>query len=386
MAIMLSVAMAATVQQARSATIFVSPKGSDSAPGTIAKPFLTLARAQEAARRVAGKQPVTIYLRQGIYYLPQPLLFTSADSGTKEAPVTYSAYKNEEVRISGGQKLTLTWQPCRDGIMMAKVPDDCDTDQLFVNGLRQILARYPNYNPSQRILQGYSADAFSADRAKRWSDPVGGYIHAMQSAEWGDLWYEITGKDATGNITYVGGWQNNRQMGMHPEQRYVENIFEELDAPNEWFLNKKTHALYYYPPVGLNLQSADVETARLTSLVEFRGDDEHPVRFVRFNGITFERTARTFMQNKEPILRSDWTIYQGRDSLFLWHRKLLRRKLQPRPSRRKCHFRQQLQPSSDHTKLLHSRCGRKWNRFCRRSESSAESAVRIWSAPESQRY
>jgi hypothetical protein len=290
---------------ASAAEWYVSPHGSDAAPGTLAKPFATLARAQEAARPVAGKKPVTINLRGGTYYLPAPLVLKGADSGAKHAPVVYRAYKGETVVVSGGQLLHPVWEPYRDGIMKATVPEDCTTDQLFVNGQRRTLARYPNDDPDQRILGGYSADAFSPERARRWADPAGGFIHAMQAMEWGDLWY------AGGNITYEGGWQNNRQMGMHPEQRYVENIFEELDAPDEWFLDRKTHTLYYYPPAGLDLTKAAVETVRLRSLVELRGEEAHPVRNVRFEGITFRHTLRTFMDNKEPLLRSDWTIYRG---------------------------------------------------------------------------
>jgi hypothetical protein len=298
-----------------SAQLFVAPNGSDNNPGTSARPFATLGRAQLAARGLAGKEPVTVYLRGGTYYLGAPVVFTPADSGTKQAPVTYSAYDGEQVVISGGEPLHLSWKPYRNGIMMASVPADCATDQLFVNGQRRILARYPNYQPGQ-ILRGYSADALSTERTKRWANPAGGYIHAMQALEWGDLHYLITGKDANGEITYVGGWQNNRRMGMHPEQRYVENIFEELDAPDEWFLNKNAHTLYYFPPAGLDLSKAEVEIVRLRSLIEVRGDLNHPVRFLRFTGLKFRHTLRTFMENKEPLLRSDWTIYRGGALLF----------------------------------------------------------------------
>src|SRR3569833_662648 len=305
------IAAFACVPPASAAEWYVAPNGSDAAPGTLAKPFATLSRAQEAARASAGKRPVTINLRSGTYYLPAPLILTSADSGTTHAPVTYKAYKGETVVISGGQLLSPTWEPYRNGIMKTKVPADCDTDELFVDGRRRIQARDPNYDPNQRILGGYSADAFSPERAKNWADPAGGIIHAMQALEWGDLRYRITGKDATGNVTYEGGWQNNRQMGMHPDQRYDENIFEELDSPDEWFLDKKTHTLYYYLPAGVDLTTAKIETVRLRSLIELRGDGAHPVRNVRFEGITFRHAAQTFMVNKEPLLRSDWTTYRG---------------------------------------------------------------------------
>ncbi len=88
---------------------------------------------------------------------------------------------------------------------------------------------------------------------------------------WGDFHYVITGKDAAGNVAYEGGWQNNRRMGMHDRYRFVENIFEELDAPHEWFLDEKTSTLYYYPPKGLDLARAKVEVVGLRHLIEFRG-------------------------------------------------------------------------------------------------------------------
>ena len=91
----------------------------------------------------------------------------------------------------------------------------------------------------------------------------------------------------------------------------MENIFEELDAPGEWFLNPKTHTLYFYPPAGLDLKKAVVEATRLRTLVEFRGDEEHPVKWITLRGLIFRQAARTVMDTKEPLLRSDWAIYRG---------------------------------------------------------------------------
>lgn len=297
------------------ADFFVSPAGNDANPGSKSGPFLTLARAQKAVRQVKAGV-VHVYLRGGIYYLPETLVFTADDSGTEQRPVIWQAWQSETPIISGGVRLTLKWEPYRDGILQAKVPQALDTDQLFVNGERQHLARYPNYDPSVPHFNGYSADAFSPERAARWSDPRGGFIHAMHRHEWGDFHYVITGKDANNIITYEGGWQNNRRLGMHSKYRMVENIFEELDAPGEWFLNRRTNTLYFYPPSGLDLKTAVVEAVRLRHLVEFRGTPERPVHHIKLKGITFRHAARTFMDNKEPLLRSDWTTYRGGAVLF----------------------------------------------------------------------
>ncbi len=292
--------------------IYVAPRGDDAKSGSKEQPFATVQRAQKAARQARDQgQAVTVYLRGGTYYLPEPLIFTSLDSGTKESPVTYRAFEKEVPVLSGGVKLELKWEPFRDGIFKAQVPDGFASDQLFVNGERQHLARYPNFNPNERIYNGYAADAISPARVQRWADPRGGFIHAMHASEWGGYHFVITGTKGDGTLTYEGGWQNNRPSAMHRRYRFVENIFEELDAPGEWFHDAKTHTLYFYPPNGVDLASATVEAVRLRHLVEFRGTAQSPVRFVKLQGLTFRHAARTFMENKEPLVRSDWTTYRG---------------------------------------------------------------------------
>ncbi|MEO8616190.1 MAG: PDZ domain-containing protein, partial [Luteolibacter sp.] len=138
-----------------------------------------------------------------------------------------------------------------------------------------------------------------------------GYYHAMHPAFWGDFTWRITGKDAGGIPQLEGGWQNNRGAAAHEQVRFVENIFEELDAPGEWFLNSKTHTLYFHPPAGLDLTKAVVEATRLRTLVEFRGDEAHPVKWIALRGLVFRQAARTVMDTREPLLRSDWAIYRG---------------------------------------------------------------------------
>jgi hypothetical protein len=100
-------------------------------------------------------------------------------------------------------------------------------------------------------------------------------------------------------------------MGMHDKHRFVENIFEELDAVNEWFYDQKTKKLYYYPPGNIDIGTATFETPQVAHLFEFRGAEKRPVSNITIEGLTLTQTLRTFMQNKEPLLRSDWTIYRG---------------------------------------------------------------------------
>lgn len=293
--------------------IFVDPTGTDRDPGTVANPVASLERARELVSAVAGKESVTVHVADGVYYLPDTLAFGPDDSGSAEAPVVYRAMNEGGAVLSGGALLALQWTPYRDGIFQAQTPAGLSIDQLFVNGERQRMARYPNYDASKptAAYQGYAADAFAVERAANWADPTGGYIHAMHRSRWGGYHYRITGKEEAGEVTYEGGWQNNRQMGMHAEFRMVENIFEELDTGGEWFHDADTATLYYWPPEGTDLAAATIEVVRLRHLVEFRGTEQAPVRHISMQGFVVRHAARTFMETKEPLLRSDWTIYRG---------------------------------------------------------------------------
>ena len=290
---------------------FVSPGGDDAAAGTRQEPFATIARAWDAARAAGQGRPRTIYLLDGTHYLAETLVVSAADQADADAPLTIAAAEGARPVVSGGRRLDLTWRPHEGEIVKAAVPAGLETEELFVNGRRQILARYPNHDPAERIFHGYAADAVSRERADRWADPAGGTIHAMHSHMWGDFHYRITGKDDAGELVYEGGWQNNRRMGMHETYRFVEGVFEELDAPGEWFLDRQADTLYYWPAEGVDIAAATVEAVRLRHLAEVRGSAEAPLRGVRFQGITFRHAARTFMDNREPLLRSDWTCYRG---------------------------------------------------------------------------
>jgi len=311
--IILSFLFGLVISHSYAIDIYVSPNGSDSNDGSVNKPLATFSAAQEKARGFAGKESVTVFFADGVYYLPETIVFKPQDSGSEKYPIVYRAQNEGGAILSGGIKLDLSWKLYKEGIYQAKTPKGIKIDQVFVDGLNQRMARYPNYDVTKKTdaYQGYAADAFSKERAAGWKNPKGGYIHAMHSKEWGGYHYIITGKDKDGEVTYEGGWQNNRQLGMHQEYRMVENIFEELDAPEEWFHNQETQTLYYKPESAKDLANAKIEVVRLKQLVDFQGSIKKPVKHITLQGFVLKHAARTFMETKEPMVRSDWTIFRG---------------------------------------------------------------------------
>lgn len=289
--------------------IYISPSGNDGNPGTKEAPVATLHHAQQMWRKLDGT--VQVVLRGGTYYLDSTLLLTPEDNADMNTFLFIMGYPGEEVVLSGAKPLKTSWEPWQRGIYRTAVPASVQSmDRLFINGEQQIPARYPNYDSSARFYHGTAEDAISPARIKTWKQPVGAIVHALHRAEWGGYHYRITGVDEKGAPVLEGGWQNNRQMGLHPQYRFVENVMEELDAAREWYFDSAAHQLYYMPPAGGELPE-NVSYAVLKELIVIKGSQQRPVKQVILNNITFTGNARTFMLTKEPLLRSDWTIYRG---------------------------------------------------------------------------
>lgn len=336
---------------------YVSTSGNDTYPGTSEKPFATVGRAQSAVRELIKTIPgsVTVLVREGTYYLNNPLTFTSKDSVAEGDPITYRAYPGETVTLSGGVQLQCEWQSYKDGIMMCRLPQaasgQLDFDQLFINGKRQIRARFPNYDGSDtKHYSGYTKAAgriednvvdplpvdnedmtFSGvpqrgitfDSAtfsqKRWSKPDQAIIHIYQAHYWGNLQWRVKSVDWENARIWFG--EGGQQMGakwsdapniVNENSRFfIENVFEELDAPGEWYLDREAGVLYYYPEAGVDMRSTLVEVPALQQLVRMTGSQNQPVHHITLDGFRFTQTTATFLETYSIPSLSDWSIHRG---------------------------------------------------------------------------
>ncbi|GIZ08768.1 peptide-binding protein [Flavobacterium sp. UMI-01] len=289
--------------------IYVSQKSTANGDGSKAKPFATIKAAISKASQLKAKNnntAIVINILPGEYRLTEAILIPASLSG-----LTIQGTQASEVSIKGSVVLNAKWKKYNENIYVTSVPENVNFDQLVINGKPQILARYPNYNEKAQYWQGFAADAISKERIASWKNPKGAFFHALHSGKWGGFHWVITGVNAKGEPILEGGHQNNRGSKPHEEYRMVENVFEELDSPGEWFLDKQNHQLYYWPTKAVALSDAKVEVAVLKDLVQLKGSLENPVKDVTISGITFSHTQRTFMETFEPLLRSDWSIYRG---------------------------------------------------------------------------
>ena len=177
-------------------------------------------------------EKTVICLKNGIYHLTDAI-----------------SVKGENIELRGEKNTIIQgcvkidgWVDEGNGVFSAKTEHDADA--LYINNEKYQMARFPKYNPNVKIFGGFSRDVLSKAKADEWMDPSGAYIHAMHLHNWGGYSYEVTGKDENGNLTYIGGWQNNRQMGMHSDFKYIENVREEMTEPGEWYFDKKNKRVY----------------------------------------------------------------------------------------------------------------------------------------------
>lgn len=283
--------------------------------GRTATRHASLTAAVDAAvmvRRVDPQAGLRFELAEGTHRLHASLVLPPAISGTEQDPTVFAPEAGANVVISGAHPVTPRWRDHRDGIVVTTL-EEAGFDQLWVDGERQVRARYPNADPTQIPFLGTAADALSAERTARWADPTGGEIHAMHEYRWGSVFVGIDGRNDDQTLRLGAMVGNNRVIApdpsaLHPDRVYVENILEELDAPGEWFFDQSARELYFLPPEGLDLTTSTVAVTALQNLIEVSASNADPVHDVRFEGLTIAHAARSVMAATERMLRSDWSI------------------------------------------------------------------------------
>jgi hypothetical protein len=305
------------------ADLFVSRAGRDVWSGRLAAPaadgtdgpFATLERARDEIRRrrTAGETaaPFTVHVRAGRYALARPLQLDARDSGTAAAPVEWRGYRDEHPLILGGKPIG-SFTPHEGKIFKADVGAQGFTGvnfrMLLCDARPQILARYPNYDPQNPSAGGFAyvpgqpvnmyTDVPGEDKrtfhyaeadARSWANPTEAEVMIFPRYNWWNNLVRIAALDpATRTITLAA----DCSYSIRPADRYyVRNVREELDAPGEWYLDRVTTTLYFWPPDGADLTSVFAPTLR--TLLQLGTGTAH----VTFRGFVFEGcegTAITF--------------------------------------------------------------------------------------------
>lgn len=294
---------------------YVAIDGNDNWSGAIAEksdadgPFATIGRAKDAVRELikSGKADgtITVYVRGGMYFLDKPLIFTPEDTGTVKTPIKYISYNNEISIISGGKAITGFKQNGK--LWSVEIPEVKSGEwlfyQLFVNEKRRVNARMPNEGYLRTVETLEKGFDFRTGDIRRWDNIEDARITLFH------LWESSTHyiESIDDNKSYVEldtGIPWGGMCWIEKEQRYIiENVFEGLDQPGEWYLNRKSGTLYYYPMAEEKLENVQVIAPILpVTLIDFQGDPENEkfISYISFNGINFAHSDARLAKGQIP--------------------------------------------------------------------------------------
>jgi hypothetical protein len=298
---------------------FVAPDGNDRWSGKrpvsnrsrTDGPFATLERARDAIRawKQIGNLPhrvVTVQLSRGRYELARAFALTAEDSGTADTPIVYRARANDEVRLAGG-KVLKGFTPVTDPAILARLDPDArghivQTDlraqgvtdlagtqttgawaesqvglELFFQDRPMTLARWPNQGFVKIVdtlgidpvdVRGTKGDKvgkfiYQGDRPARWIGEKDVWLHGYWFWDWADQRQKVESVDTHERILTLT--KPYHSYGYRKGQWYYAfNVLAELDRPGEWYLDRETSILYFWPPAPI--ESGDAYVSLLPSL------------------------------------------------------------------------------------------------------------------------
>ncbi len=348
--------------------IFYISAGFVGGDGSKDRPFGSFIEARDTIRtlRAAGTvcagDAVTVLVHGGEYDFAETFVLDERDAGREGAPMTYRACDGEKVVISGGRTLKTErfYRPdAADVACVAKkypeaaerivaydlIADGIKIDdglQVYWNGNRAILARYPN--------TAYSfMDEVTGTEVDAEGNPCGSQEGTGKVRQWDyeftdpdnivETWESVEGVKIDGNFYIDWASTSGYLTGRDPEKHrvsihcngearkggryYFSNILDELDIPGEYYVDAKRGILYFYPEQDITetevivtqcpefvvkvtsdyvtLEDFTIETAK-DSLVRIEGTGDIvrgcTIRRCRKSGILFDGYKALFSHNE----------------------------------------------------------------------------------------
>lgn len=308
---------------------FVAPGGDDAGAGTRKAPFASLEGARNAIRRMkaAGGLPVggvVVTACAGVYELEQSLCLGAEDSGTPDAPITYRAAPGESVLLTGGRRID-AFVPVADKAILQRLSPETHGKvyqadlkamgiadygdyteptwnsttgtrlELFFNDRPMTVARWPNegFVPIVDVVAETPVDVrgtkgdrsgkiiYDGDRPRRWVDETQVRLHGYWFWDWADQRMDVASIDLANKVIALKNPENHTYGYRRGQWYYAEDALCELDAPGEWYLDRRTGMLYFYPPSPLD--GGEVVISMATSPLMALSGASH----IALKGLTF---------------------------------------------------------------------------------------------------
>lgn len=274
--------------------IFVSAVGDDSGDGSEEEPLRTLEKAIDVANemREDSDKLIEILLREGTYSVTNTIKIINSQKD--DSLLKISAYQDEKVTINAGVDIPLSAMSIADSDFTNAIIDKPNTGsvlrynlkdaqiedfgeislrghlisdekeaqaELSLNGEVQKLAGWPNggytglIKPTDSNEYGKRTKSGIAngcsfkvnyDRPSQWSKPEQAWLSGTIGPNYEFDYYPVSRFDSEEKRVYLSRGALEKYY-TEPYYRF-ENVPEELDEPGEYYIDRQSGMLYFYPP------------------------------------------------------------------------------------------------------------------------------------------
>lgn len=274
--------------------IFVSTVGDDSGDGSEEEPLRTLEKAIDVANemREDSDKLIEILLREGTYSVTNTIKIINSQKD--DSLLKISAYQDEKVTINAGVDIPLSAMSIADpdftnaiidkpnagsvlqyNLKDAQIEDFGEISlrghlisdekeaqaELSLNGEVQKLAGWPNgeytglIKPTDSNEYGKRTKSGIAngcsfkvnyDRPSQWSKPEQAWLSGTIGPNYEFDYYPVSRFDSKEKRVYLSRGALEKYY-TEPYYRF-ENVPEELDEPGEYYIDRQSGMLYFYPP------------------------------------------------------------------------------------------------------------------------------------------
>ncbi len=303
--------------------LHVSPTGDDANPGTQEQPMRTIQHALDSFTQ----DERLLLLYSGLYEITEPIRVEMKNKNQRLRVMAWApGFSDDEsgnTVISAGRAIT-GWQEIASGVVVADVPEAktgaWNFRDLYVNHRRAVRARHPNtgfFRVAQAGEDRRTNFTYNEGDLKNWDDLDGVELIFMHDwsitrcpiKEINESERRLTVPDKIGcdiEFFMIDNWE--------PHPRYfVENSRAFLDAPGEWFLDKKEGKLYYMLCEGETAESLSAVAPVAKQIMLVTGSDnageEEKSNAVHFQDIHFKHAAGFFPKPKNTYWGMQAAVY-----------------------------------------------------------------------------
>ncbi|MBQ4088055.1 MAG: S-layer homology domain-containing protein [Clostridia bacterium] len=277
--------------------------GNDKNDGTEHAPYKTIYAAQKRVRQVnkTMTNDIFVYIR-GEHYMDRPLEFGVEDSGFNNYRVIYTSWDDEQVKLTAGKRYTGFQMHDEDKNIYKLFVGPMQTRQVYFNNVRGIRARTvaglenPKFmNTGSKFIYG-TDDTSLLDLA--YPLEIEGVWHnnwrhdymqfeSIQGADDGTVQLTLPAQFTGYRKSYFENCTDHRKF-----PTFLENAYEFLDQPSEWYLDNHAGYLYYIPREGEDMSTMVATIPVGERLLTVNGNSgKDPVRNLTFNNIEFADTG-----------------------------------------------------------------------------------------------